>query len=197
MRRLLPTAQSILIHSGQSAALLFVAMFAMAFAPAAPETPSGTEVPYETLASSALTIAFAKPVQGFAINSRFGNRHLAGEGRARPHQGIDIAAPTGTPVLAAAEGEVLRTGNQPAGYGRFIEVRHANGLTSFYGHLSSVDVTDGDRLVAGQQIGRVGSTGYSTGPHLHFEIRRGSAKMNPERYIGREFAIEDAGALLG
>lgn len=211
MRRLLPTARSFLIHSGQTAALLAVGVLAMAAAPnammvaveeeavpvaaeAAPEAPPVTAVA-RPAGPMMRTIMFARPIVGYAINSRFGIRHLAGEGKARAHQGVDIAAPTGTPVLSAAEGEVVRTGNQPSGYGRFIEVRHPNGLTSFYGHLSRVEVSDGDRLAAGETIGRVGTTGYSTGPHLHFEIRRDGAKMNPEQVLGQEYAVEVNGPM--
>lgn len=174
----------------------------MAAGPAAVEAPT-TETPLVVMAPVAApvaavaepagpvttTLVFALPVQGHAINSRYGVRHLAGEPAPRRHEGIDIAAPTGTPVVASADGEIVRTGYEPAGYGRFIEVRHANGLHSFYGHLSRVDVKRGDRVLGGERIGRVGSTGYSTGPHLHFEVRRDGAKMNPERILGREYVV--------
>lgn len=207
MRRLLPTVRSFFIHSGQTAGLLAVAVMAMAAAPEAMMTAMDEGAVPLSVASPALppvaavievagpmirTIVFSKPIEGYAINSNFGSRRLPTEARARQHEGVDIAAPVGTPILAAAEGEVVRTGYEAGGYGHFIEVSHPNGLSSFYGHLSRVDVRSGDRLNAGESIGRVGTTGRSTGPHLHFEIRRAGAKMNPERVIGREYAIEVA-----
>lgn len=135
-------------------------------------------------------IAFSAPVEGYEANSRFGLRRLSYERRARMHEGLDFAAPSGTPVLAAAEGRVLRTGTS-ASYGRFVEVRHDNGVTSFYAHLSAIMVSEGDRLDAGERLGSVGSTGRSTGPHLHFEIRRDGQQIDPEDFLGRAFAAVD------
>ncbi|HUJ59765.1 MAG TPA: M23 family metallopeptidase, partial [Kofleriaceae bacterium] len=94
------------------------------------------------------------------------------------HPGFDLAAPTGTPVSAAAAGTVTHAG--PAGtYGNLITVRHANGFETRYAHLSSVDVHVGDQVQVGQEIGKVGTTGYSTGPHLHFEVRHDGATVDP------------------
>ncbi len=202
MRRLLPTVRSFLIHSGQAAALASVAVLAMAAAPAAepaldstgvalpvPEAPPVTAVARPAGPMTRL-IAFAAPVKGYAINSAYGLRRLAGEARARPHKGVDIAAPQGTSVFVASEGEVVRTGYEAGGYGRFIEVRHPNGMSTLYAHLSRVDVARGDRLGSGERIGLVGSTGRSTGPHLHFEVRRNEAQVNPVSVLGREFEVE-------
>lgn len=136
------------------------------------------------------TIAFSAPIQGYAVNSRFGLRRLSFERRARMHEGLDYAAPAGTPILAAAEGRVLRTGTSSS-YGRFVEVEHANGVTSFYAHMSRIAVSEGDTLAAGETIGAVGSTGRSTGPHLHFEIRRDGEQIDPEDFLGQAFAIHD------
>ncbi len=97
--------------------------------------------------------------------------------------------PLGTGVFAAAEGSVLRTGYDPAGYGRFVEIRHPNGMTTLYGHLSRVDVASGDGVGTGEGIGLVGSTGRSTGPHLHFEVRRGDRQVNPVKVMGRTFEV--------
>ena len=72
-------------------------------------------------------------------------------------------------------------------------MRHPNGLTSLYGHLSRVDVTQGDAVAAGQRIGLVGSTGFSTGPHLHFEVRRGGAQVDPAKIMGRDFKVAAKG----
>ncbi len=134
-------------------------------------------------------IAFAAPVRGYAINSAFGLRKLAIEAKARAHKGVDIAAPKGTGVFTAAEGRVVRTGYEAGGYGNFIEVRHPNGMSTLYAHLSRIDVTRGAAIATGQRIGLVGSTGYSTGPHLHFEVRRNDAQVNPAKVVGRSFSV--------
>ncbi len=214
MRRLTPTlraswprAKSFLIHSGQSAGLVIAAGLAMAAAPLTPVErtdvePSGPSAPAvqataEILGPPIQIVRFMKPVEGYEVNSHFGMRRLASERRARPHQGIDIAAPTGVAVLATAPGKVIRTGYEPRGYGRFAEVRHANGLTSFYAHLSRVEVSRGDRILAGEQLGRVGSTGFSTGPHLHFEIRRRGERLDPLDFIDREFAFHRTDSAFG
>ena len=200
MRRLLPTARSFLIHSGQAAALGAVAVLAMAFAPltltdpvappegfASPEAPPMTAVA-EPAGPVTRLIAFDAPVKGYAINSPFGVRRLPGEA-VRRHEGVDIAAPQGTGVYVSAEGSVLRTGYDPAGYGRFVEIRHPNGMSTLYGHLSRLDVASGDKVEAGARIGLVGSTGRSTGPHLHFEVRRGDRQVNPVRVMGHAFEV--------
>lgn len=141
------------------------------------------------------SIVFEEPVKGFAINSRFGMRRLGGEPGARQHKGIDIAAPKGTSVTTTSEGRVIRIGHDPSGFGNFIEVRHPNGLTSLYAHLSRVDVTTGASVQQGQRIGLVGSTGYSTGPHLHFEIRRNGNPINPAKVTGQSFSVRADPAL--
>lgn len=200
MRRLLPTARSFLIHSGQAASLAGVAVLAMAAAPlttahdnapvaalAAPEAPPMTAVA-EPAGPVTRLIAFEAPVRNHEINSPFGLRRLPGQA-ARNHEGVDIAAPWGTGVFVAAEGSVLRTGYDPAGYGRFVEIRHPNGMTTLYGHLSRLDVASGDAVEAGARIGLVGSTGRSTGPHLHFEVRRGDRQVNPAKVMGRSFEV--------
>lgn len=205
MRRLLPTARSFLIHSGQAAALTAVAVLAMAAAPlssprpaapsdalAVPEAPPMTAVA-EPAGPVTRLIAFETPVRGYAVNSAFGLRRLPGQA-ARNHEGVDIAAPQGTGVYVAAEGSVLRTGYDPAGYGRFVEIRHPNGMSTLYGHLSRLDVASGDRVEAGARIGLVGSTGRSTGPHLHFEVRRGERQVNPVKVMGRAFEVVVADA---
>lgn len=94
------------------------------------------------------------------------------------HPGFDLAAPTGTQVNAAAGGTVVHAG--PAGtYGNLVTVRHDNGFETRYAHLSEVDVKVGDTVQAGQDVGKVGTTGYSTGPHLHFEVRKDGQAIDP------------------
>lgn len=203
MRLYAPRLRALLIHTSQTAGLVAVACLAMAAAPIATHTPADArpeivslpvKPPVVAVAAPpkpmTRPIAFAEPVPGHAINSKFGMRRLGGEPGARQHKGVDIAAPTGTSVYGSAEGVVLRIGYDPAGYGNFIEMRHPNGMTSLYGHLNRVDVASGDKVTTGQRIGLIGSTGYSTGPHLHFEIRRDGAQINPAKVIGRSFLVK-------
>lgn len=200
MRRLLPTTRSFLIHSGQAAVLAGVAVLAMAAAPlsapepiapiasfAVPEAPPVTAVA-EAAGPITRLIAFDEPVKGYKINSPFGPRRMPGQAM-RNHEGVDIAAPQGTGVFVAAEGSVTRTGYDAAGYGRFVEIRHPNGMSTLYGHLSRLDVASGDHVDGGQRIGLVGSTGRSTGPHLHFEVRRGDRQVNPVKVMGHAFQV--------
>jgi len=94
------------------------------------------------------------------------------------HSGIDMAAPAGTPVHAAGGGSVTVSWN-PGGYGLYVVVEHGGGVATLYGHLESVSVVGGAAASAGAEIGRVGSTGLSTGPHLHFEVRRDGRPVDP------------------
>lgn len=199
--------KAFLAHSGQTAVLGVVAVLAMAAAPSATRSSVAAETSVPSAAPVAppikatvekpgpvtRTIAFSTPVKGYAINSPFGLRKLAIEAKARAHKGVDIAAPMGTSVFSTSEGRVLRTGYDAGGYGKFIEVRHPNGLTSLYGHLNRVDVTNGAVVATGQRIGLVGSTGFSTGPHLHFEVRRGGAQVDPAKIMGRDFKVAAEG----
>ena len=133
--------------------------------------------------------AFGDPVPGHAVNSPFGLRRMPWENHGRLHEGVDIAAPSGTKVLAVEDGVITRSGTS-ASYGRFVEIRHeSSGLTSFYAHLGRIDrgARGGVAVSAGTPIGPIGSSGTSTGPHLHFEIRRGERPLNPVAFIGREF----------
>jgi murein DD-endopeptidase MepM/ murein hydrolase activator NlpD len=192
-----PQLRGLILHSGQIAALLAVGLLATGagparrepVAPAAP-TPAPVVAVAEPAGPPVMILSFDAPVARFPVNSGYGPRHLPGEAGPRLHQGLDYAAPAGSPVLASAPGKVVRVGYEPGGYGRFIEVAHGDGFTSFYAHLSRVDVTTGARVDAGEAIGAVGSTGYSTGPHLHFEVRRGGRRLNPERMFGRIWRVE-------
>jgi murein DD-endopeptidase MepM/ murein hydrolase activator NlpD len=99
------------------------------------------------------------------------------------HEGIDIAAPQGTPVNATFEGKVTSAGMTSGGYGNLIEIDHGNGTVTRYGHLASIDVKVGDSVKAGQKIGGVGSTGRSSGNHLHYEIRRNGKAVDPRQNV--------------
>ena len=94
------------------------------------------------------------------------------------HPGIDIAAPTGKPIRAAAAG-VVTTSGWGGGYGKLVRIKHADGTTTVYAHMNRILVASGQRVAAGEVIGKVGSTGFSTGPHLHFEVRVGKRAVNP------------------
>jgi len=121
---------------------------------------------------------FAWPLPGAPrVTSRFGWRNVSVAGN-RYHVGLDLGAPTGTPVLSSLDGTVLRTGWMGA-YGYAVYVGHADGFETRYAHLSSIAVEPGQRVARGSAIGRVGSTGASTGPHLHFEIRRAGRALDP------------------
>ncbi len=100
------------------------------------------------------------------------------------HQAIDIGAPTGTPIYAADTGYVSATGWM-GGYGNYIVINHGNGFETLYAHLSEIRVIAGQGVQRGQVIGLVGSTGRSTGPHLHFEVRQGGVKRNPLGFLPR------------
>jgi hypothetical protein len=138
-------------------------------------------------------LVMGEPVPGHEINSPFGLRRLPWENHGRLHEGVDIAAPIGQPVLAAAEGFVMRSGNSSS-YGRFVEIVHAEGLTTLYAHLGRIDpraMKAGAKIAAGQAIGKIGSSGTSTGPHVHFEIRKKNKPLNPTAFMGREFATAE------
>ncbi|MBI4727285.1 M23 family metallopeptidase [candidate division TA06 bacterium] len=117
------------------------------------------------------------------MTSGFGVRRWRRSGHSENHAGIDIAVPKGTPVLAPAEGVVVYAGWM-GDYGRLIELDHGNGYTTRFGHLSQIEVEIGDRALKGQIIGAVGSTGRSTGPHLHYEVRFQGKAIDPIDYLG-------------
>lgn len=124
------------------------------------------------------------PVWG-RITSRFGDTRInPASGGARPHMGLDIAVPKGTPIVAPAAGVVTTAGREPQ-YGKMIIINHGHGYSTVYGHLQKILVKVGQKLEEGQQIGTVGSTGSSTGPHLHYEVRLNGRYRNPARYTNQ------------
>lgn len=122
------------------------------------------------------------PVAGAVISSHFGSRRDPFLKRRAFHSGMDFKARTGTRVYAAAKGKVIKAG-WSGGYGRMVEIDHGNGTTTRYAHLSRISVKKGQHVSTDMSIGRVGSSGRSTGPHLHYEIRRYGKAVNPSRYI--------------
>ncbi|HPQ71839.1 MAG TPA: M23 family metallopeptidase [bacterium] len=128
-----------------------------------------------------LALPAAWPVRGW-VTSEFGPRPEALTGRREFHPGIDIAAPISTPVYAPADGFVLFVGEVPI-YGQYLVLRHGHGLTTHYGHLSRALVLEGQTVREGEQMARVGSTGQSTGAHLHYEVRLHDVPVDPRRYL--------------
>jgi murein DD-endopeptidase MepM/ murein hydrolase activator NlpD len=124
------------------------------------------------------TGTYVRPVAGYPISSGFGMRFHPILGYARMHTGIDFAAPLGTPIRAAAAGRVLWA-SWRGGYGRCIILLHDGGVATLYGHCSAISVYPGQLVKGGDLIGATGSTGLSTGPHLHFEIRVNGLPVNP------------------
>lgn len=120
------------------------------------------------------------------INNEFGyRRNPFGGGGYEFHAGMDIDGERGDAVIAPANGVVVKAEWQ-GGYGNMIEIDHGNGLTTRYGHLSKIEIQAGDVIQRGQLIGLIGSTGRSTGPHLHFELRLGDVSINPRRFLPPE-----------
>ncbi len=125
-----------------------------------------------------LGIALIKPVNG-KISSRFGVRSSI---RSSVHTGLDIATSTGTPIKAAAGGKVIFSGTKGS-YGKMIVIDHGNGVETYYCHCSSLLASAGETVSQGEVIAKVGSTGNSTGPHLHLEIRVNGVAKNPQNYL--------------
>lgn len=128
------------------------------------------------------TIPNESPLDNPVSVSRFGSRIDPFTGRRARHEGIDFTAPTGTPILAAAAGVVVESGYHP-GYGYMVDIEHTNDTLTRYAHASKLYVKKGDIVRMGQKIAAVGSTGRSTGPHLHFEVRVNGVPKDPRRFI--------------
>ena len=137
----------------------------------------------ERLNRTLALVPYRKPVVGeVEFTSGFGVRTDPFLGRPAMHTGLDFRAATGDPVRATANGKVASSG-WAGGYGRMVEVDHGNGLSTRYGHLSEIDVKVGDVVKIGQVIGLVGSTGRSTGPHLHYETRIDGEAVDPQKFL--------------
>jgi len=151
-------------------------MISLAFSrPAGFSTPA-TDV--ETFARKNFGFQPSSPT----FTSGFGVRSDPFLGRPAMHTGLDFRAATGDPVRATANGKVVSSG-WAGGYGRMVEIDHGNGLSTRYGHLSEIGVKVGDQIKIGQVIGAVGSTGRSTGPHLHYETRIDGDAVDPQKFL--------------
>ncbi len=128
------------------------------------------------------------PIDG-RLMSGFGGRSDPFSGEGAYHSGVDIAAPTGTPVHVTADGRVDFAGFY-SGYGRVVIVSHGNNYETYYAHLSASNVIEGQEVRRGEIVGAVGTTGHSTGPHLHYEVRIGGAPVNAYRFMQKPMATQ-------
>lgn len=131
-------------------------------------------------ASSVNGVVFSVAPTSGRISSRYGANESI---RDHTHKGLDIAASNGTPIYAAADGVVTYAQYNNGGYGYLVKISHGNGVETYYGHCSKLYVSAGQSVKAGDQIAAVGSTGYSTGNHLHFEIRLNGEQVDPQKYL--------------
>ncbi|MCW2382757.1 MULTISPECIES: M23 family metallopeptidase [unclassified Sphingobium] len=148
----------------------------------------------EQSTDSKASIPSRQPVDDVRLTSSFGTRSDPFNGRARMHQGIDIPGPIGTPIYATADG-VVRRSQWVNGYGNLVEINHGNGLETRYGHMSKLIAQPNERVRRGQLIGLMGSTGRSTGSHLHYEVRIAGSAVNPMPYLegtNYELALAEA-----
>ena len=136
----------------------------------------------DTTEQTVIAIPSAQPVSNVVFTSNFGVRSDPFKGTAAMHAGVDIPGPMGTPVYATADGMVARA-ERAGGYGNLIEVNHGRGIETRYGHLSRILVEPNTKVTRGQLIGLMGSTGRSTGSHLHYEVRIEGRAVNPLPYL--------------
>ena len=149
-----------------------------AFSKVASIATFSTTRPVMRRAAGNISLNSEMPLVRGALTSGFGMRTHPLLGRARMHSGIDLSAPIGSPILATSDGVVGQAGWR-GGYGLFVALEHAGGLETRYGHMSQLAVTSGQSVRKGQVIGYVGSTGRSTGPHLHYEMRVNGMPVRP------------------
>ncbi|MBR4291453.1 MAG: peptidoglycan DD-metalloendopeptidase family protein [Oscillospiraceae bacterium] len=143
--------------------------------------PSGTDTTPSTQAPS--SSGWIKPLKSYTLTSAFGMRLHPIKKKWLMHEGVDMSAPQGTPIYAAKAGKVTRTAYQEGGAGYYVSINHGDGFASIYMHMTHYIVSPGTYVNAGQVIGYVGSTGGSTGPHLHFGISYNGTYVNPMNYI--------------
>jgi murein DD-endopeptidase MepM/ murein hydrolase activator NlpD len=129
-----------------------------------------------------LNTGFQFPLHSYRLTSSYGMRQNPVTGNMRLHQGVDLAAPEGTEVFAAGSGTVTEVGNDPI-YGNYVIIKHNDNWASLYGHLQRVGVSLRANVKSGMLIGWVGTTGQSTGPHLHFELRQNGQARDPDKYL--------------
>ncbi len=136
----------------------------------------------EQLEDAMASVPSFVPTRNYTLTSSYGFRYDPFNGRGASHAGLDMAGAQGEPIYAAAAGRVIRAGRF-AGYGNCIDIDHGRGIVTRYGHLSSINVQVGDKVAMGEKIGGMGSTGRSTGTHLHYEVRIDGQAVNPRPFI--------------
>ncbi len=136
-------------------------------------------------AAQAISIPSRRPVDAMRLTSSFGHRSDPFTGRRARHNGIDIPGPVGTPIYATADGVIGRA-QRLGGYGLYVEVNHGLSVQTRYGHLSQILVSPGQRVRRGELIGLMGSTGRSTGSHLHYEVRIAGAPVDPTPFVAED-----------
>lgn len=137
----------------------------------------------DTLQDGAIAVPSDKPVKAAAFTSGYGVRSDPFQGRSAMHAGIDLSGPMGTPIYATADGLISDAAYNSGGYGNLVKIDHGRGIETRYGHLSAIGVRAGQRVSRGQLIGRMGSTGRSTGSHLHYEVRIDGRPVNPVPFM--------------
>jgi murein DD-endopeptidase MepM/ murein hydrolase activator NlpD len=136
------------------------------------------------------------PLEGARLSSDYGMRTHPVLGGRRGHNGVDLAAPTGTPVYATADGYISKA-ERFSSYGNYIQIEHGGELQTRYAHLSGYAVASGEMVTKGQLIGYVGSTGRSTGPHLHYEVRVAGEAVDPQPYMLADASLPHAEGGMG
>ena len=152
-----------------------------------------------TTTKSSVSIPSLMPVDGVHLSSDYGMRTHPVLGGRRQHKGVDLAGPVGTPIHAAADGVVSRA-DWFSSYGLFVSLEHGGSLQTRYGHMSRLNVAAGQQIHKGDVIGYIGTTGRSTGPHLHYEVRIAGAAVNPVPYLqagAYQLALASADSSLG
>ena len=144
------------------------------------ESDKGKIEYFDENGKSAKKLLMKTPIDGARLSSGFGMRKHPIKGYMKKHQGVDFAAPTGTSIYAAGDG-IIEMKQRYKGYGKYIRIRHANGFKTAYGHISKFNKTPSGRVKQGSVIGYVGSTGNSTGPHLHYEVLKNNIRINPQK----------------
>lgn len=148
-----------------------------------PFAPAALDARATALAARLPGLPLATPLRTeYRMSSPFGYRIHPITGVQTLHAGLDLVAPRGTPIFATGTGRVLRAG-VAGGYGNLVEIQHAEGLVTRYGHMDTIAVTEGQAVTAGSVLGTLGSTGDSTGPHVHYEVRRGGQPMDPMPFL--------------
>jgi len=147
-----------------------------------PRTRGADQVPMENLQRMLKTLPFDAPLETFKVESPFGHRRDPFNGKRAMHSGLDFVAPFRTPVFNTAPGTVVYAGGK-GDYGRVVEIDHGHGIMTRYAHLHRTSVVKGQRLTSRVQVGQLGSSGRSSGPHLHYEILVNGVPQDPQRFL--------------